>query len=80
MLYVQEKDELVRREKEQQLAFARAVDQERLEQKMKRIEQQEKRRERDAQHETDGQQQTDEQQADILVQSEDGSDAETQSI
>ncbi len=76
----QEKDELVRREKEQQLAFARAVDQERLEQKMKRIEQQEKSRERDAQHETDGQQQTDEQQADIPVQSEDGSDAETQSI
>ena len=76
----QEKDELVRREKEQQLAFARAVDQERLEQKMKRIEQQEKSRERDAQHETDGQQQTDEQQADIPVQSEDGSDAEMQSI
>lgn len=76
----QEKDELVRREKEQQLAFARAVDQERLEQKMKRIEQQEKSRERDAQHETDGQQQTDEQQADIPVQSEDGSDAETESI
>ena len=76
----QEKDELVRREKEQQLAFARAVDQERLEQKMKRIEQQEKSRERDAQHETDGQQQTDEQQADIPVQSENGSDAETESI
>ena len=38
----QEKDELVRRQKEQQLAFARAIDQDRLEQKMKRIEQQER--------------------------------------
>lgn len=37
----QEEDELVRRQKEQQLAFERALDQDRLEQKMKRIANQE---------------------------------------
>lgn len=66
----QEHNEMVRMQKEQELAFARAVDQEQLTRKMKRIEQQEKA----------GRQEENGQQADIPAQPEDGSDTETQSI
>lgn len=66
----QEHNEMVRMQKEQELAFARAVDQEQLTRKMKQIEQQEKA----------GRQEENGQQADIPAQPEDGSDTETQSI
>ena len=66
----QEHNEMVRMQKEQELAFARAVDQEQLTRKMKQIEQQEKA----------GRQEKNGQQADIPAQPEDGSDTETQSI
>ena len=66
----QEHNEMVRMQKEQELAFARAVDQEQLTRKLKQIEQQEKAR----RQEENGQQ------TDIPAQPEDGSDMETQSI